>query len=291
MIYIKKFDNNAAYTAYTASPDFITPNVSYIVETNGVAMTPYTIPETKVVAKFNVTDTSEPTQIVGVDWNSQLATAFTAIEIDGVVQPSVVSSYTFSTTGEHTVKYTLTNPTELGDYAFTQCSGLTSVTIPDSVTSIGEGAFFHCTSLESVNIPTGVTSIGVGTFNDCQSLSSITIPSGVTSIVDSAFYNCTSLTSITIPNSVTSIDYNAFGGCESLESITIGNGVTSISYGAFGGCDNLQSFTIYATTPPELIEGCIEIPNDAPIYVPSASVDAYKAADGWSDFEDRIQAI
>lgn len=291
MIYIKKFDNNAAYTAYTASPDFITPNVSYIVETNGVAMTPYTIPETRVVAKFNVTDTSNPTQIVGVDWIEGVTTAFTAIEIDGVAQPSVASSYTFSTTGEHTVKYTLTDPTELGYCAFMSCSGLTSIEIPSSVTSIGQGAFFLCSGLTSVTNLENVASIGVGAFNNCSSLTSIEIPSGVTTILDSTFNNCISLTSVTIPNSVTSIDYNAFGGCESLESITIGNGVTSISYGAFGDYDNLQSFTIYATTPPELIGGFIEISNDAPIYVPAESVDAYKAADGWSDFEDRIQAI
>ena len=327
MIYIKKFENNAAYTAYTASPDFITPNVSYIVETNGVAMTPYTIPETKVVAKFNVTDTSNPTKVVGLsDGQEEITTAFTAIEIDGVAQPTVVSSYTFSTTGEHTVKYTLTDPTELGYCALQLCSGLTSVTIPDGVTSIDQGAFFFCTSLESVTIPNSVTSIGIGAFRDCHGLTSVTIPNSVTSIGDYAFNTCSGLSSVTIGTSVTTIGNDAFAACGNLSSVTIpdsvttigksvfdmndfegevqltavtiGSGVTSICCGEFiGSCNNLQSVTLYATTPPEITdkEGwgceCIEISNDAPIYVPAESVDAYKAADCWSDFEDRIQAI
>ena len=322
MKYIKKFENNAEYTAYTASPDFITPNVSYLESENEVKMTPYTPQETRVVAKFNVTDTSNPTKVVGTDWGEVTTSAFSEIEIDGVVQPSVTTGYTFSTTGEHTVKYTLTDPTELGEFAFTYCTSLSSITIPNSVTSIGNCAFNSCFSLTSITIPNSVTSISYVAFGFCYNLQTVTIGSGVTSIGDDAFYRCISLTSINIPNSVTSIGNNAFNSCGNLSSVTIpdsvttigqnvfnmamyegeaqltsctiGSGVTSIGGGGlFESCDNLQSVTIYATTPPEIIgeEQLIVIPNDAPIYVPAESVDAYKAADVWMDFEDRIQAI
>jgi hypothetical protein len=115
------------------------------------------------VAKFNVTDTTNLTQIGYYEHIS----GFSAIEIDGVEQPSVVSAYTFSTTGEHTVKYTLTDPTSIGERAFYLCTGLTNCTIGSGVTSIGEYAFGSCYSLTSINIPNSITSIGMQAFACC----------------------------------------------------------------------------------------------------------------------------
>ena len=134
--------------------------------------------------------------------------------------------------------------TEIGNSAFSGCSGLTSITIPDGVTSIGYSAFYGCSSLKSITIPNGVTSIGYSAFCGCSSLTSITIPDGATSIGDFAFYDCSGLTSITIPDSVTSIGDYAFSGCSSLTSITIPNGVTSIGNYAFSGGSSLTSITI-----------------------------------------------
>ena len=134
--------------------------------------------------------------------------------------------------------------TKIGDDAFEDCTSLTSITIPDSVTKIGYSAFRNCTSLTSVTIPDSVTEIGGSAFYGCTSLTSVTIPNSVTWIVEDAFRNCTSLTSITIPDSVTLIGYWAFDGCKALESVTIGNGVTSIEYRAFYGCTSLTSVTI-----------------------------------------------
>jgi len=108
------------------------------------------------------------------------------------------------------------------DSAFSHCTSLTSITIPNSVTSIGQSAFYECTSLTSVTISNSVTSIGGSAFSGCTGLTSITIPNSVTSIGQYAFYNCYSLTSITIPNSVTSIGLFAFSYCTGLTSITIG---------------------------------------------------------------------
>ncbi|WP_158215888.1 leucine-rich repeat domain-containing protein [Prevotella sp. P5-92] len=134
--------------------------------------------------------------------------------------------------------------TSIGDCAFSGCSGLTSLTIPNSVTSIGYSAFAGCSGLTSITIPNSVTSIGWGIFSGCSGLTSIAIPNSITSIGNMAFLGCSSLTSITIPNSVTSIGSDAFFGCSGLTSITIPNSVTSIGDYAFTDCSGLTSVMI-----------------------------------------------
>ena len=168
--------------------------------------------------------------------------------------------------------------TDIGELAFSECSGLTSITMmPNSVTSIGTSAFSDCSGLTSITIPNSVTSIGLSIFKNCSGLTSIIvsngnskydsrnncnaiietssntliegckntiIPNGVTSIGKSAFSYCSGLTSITIPNSVTSIGKSAFSDCSGLTSITIPNSVSSIGSAAFGCCSGLTSITI-----------------------------------------------
>ena len=133
--------------------------------------------------------------------------------------------------------------TNIGNWAFSECSSLTSITIPESVTSIGTDAFAGCYDLTSITIPESVTNIGNGAFLACG-LTSITIPNSVTSIGDWTFYNCSSLTSITIPDGVTSIGTDVFQGCTGLTSIILPENVTSIGDYAFYGCNSLTSITI-----------------------------------------------
>ena len=161
----------------------------------------------------------------------------------------------------------------IGDCAFRGCSGLTSVTIPNSVTSIGNYAFAYCSGLTSVTIPNSVTSIGYLAFYGCSGLTSVTIPNSVTSIGSSAFSGCSGLTSVTIPNSVTFIDEYAFSGCSGLTSV-IFNADSCTSAGSysdrvFDGCINITNFTFgnnVRVIPPYLCWGLssltsVTIPN------------------------------
>ena len=135
----------------------------------------------------------------------------------------------------------------IGNYAFSDCTGLTSIAIPNSVNSIGNGAFMWCSGLIAVTIGNSVTSIGRDAFKNCTGLTSVTFPNSVTSIGSNAFSGCHGLTSITIPDSVTSIGESAFRFCNGLISVSIGNSVTSIGEDAFFCCSGLTSVTIPAS--------------------------------------------
>lgn len=123
--------------------------------------------------------------------------------------------------------------TLIKNYAFSGCSSLTNITIPDSITSIGAYAFPSCSGLTNITIPDSVTSIGSSAFLYCSSLTSVTIGNNVTSIGEHAFFNCDSLTSITIPDSVTSIGDSAFSWCSNLTSITVDE--NNVAYQSING--------------------------------------------------------
>ncbi len=165
--------------------------------------------------------------------------------------------------------------TSIGNYAFSNCSSLQTVTIPEGVTSIGDYAFYDCRSLQTVTIPEGVTSIGNSAFRSCRSLQTVTIPEGVTSIGDCAFYGCSSLKTVTIPEGVTSIGDYAFQGCSSLQTVTIPASVTSIGDGAFSSSSSLVA-TILGETPATL--GSEAFHENAEFFVPGDAVDAYRTA-------------
>jgi len=134
--------------------------------------------------------------------------------------------------------------TSIGKQAFRSCSGLTSVTIPESVTTIGDWAFLGCINLTSVMIGNEVTSIGEGAFYNCSSLRSVSIPESVTTIGNLVFHGCSNLTSVTISNNFgisELFDYEARGR---LTSVTIPEGVTIIGAESFRNCSGLTSVTI-----------------------------------------------
>ena len=138
--------------------------------------------------------------------------------------------------------------TAIGDIAFFNCTGLTSITIPSSVTSIGWSAFSGCAGLTTVTFATGsqLETISEQAFIYCSGLTSIEIPANVETIGDLALQECTNLASVTFASGskLTSIGEQAFCRCSGLTSIAIPAGVTSIGDCAFADCTNLDDVTL-----------------------------------------------
>ena len=158
--------------------------------------------------------------------------------------------------------------TSIGEYAFTNCIGLKSVTIGNTVTSIDDMAFYKCSALKTINVPNSVSSIGYGAFmntawfdtqpegmvyigkvalmykGSMPADTSITLLEGTTGIAASAFSNCDGLTSITLPNSVKSIGGCAFQNCFMMTSINLPSSLMAIGPQAFDHCSGLTSIEI-----------------------------------------------
>lgn len=161
----------------------------------------------------------------------------------------------------------------------------TPIVIKEGTVSINSQAFKGCTGLTSVTLPNSVTRIGYEAFYGCTDLPSVTIPNSVTSIGDEAFSGCRGLPSVIIPNSVTEIGRSAFFGCTGLTSVTIGTSVSSIGDGAFFGCTDLKKVYSLNPAPPVINENTFSF-YDADLFVPQGCLSAYKSAKGWSNFSN-----
>lgn len=210
--------------------------------------------------------------------------------------------------------------TGISNGAFSNNDNLTKISLPESLTFLGDNPFDSCPSLTSFEgkwasedgrciiqngsrllafapygltsytIPEGVTFIGSEVFYGYQNLVEINLPSSLQTIRVSAFENC-GFDAITLPEGLKEIQGYVFYDCENLKEITLPKSLEKIYYRAFAYCSSLEKIVSLAVTPPTEANAIFENTGVCPIYVPEESVEAYKTAEGWSDYADRIQAI
>ena len=130
------------------------------------------------------------------------------------------------------------------DFAFRGCRNLTSFTFPNSLKKISGFAFYGCTRIKSIDIPNSVESIGTAAFSNCWAITTVILGENVKNIDRTAFSGCRDLISINIPQKVNSISENLFMGCSKLQSIELPNSILLIDNYAFGRCVSLSSITI-----------------------------------------------
>lgn len=188
-------------------------------------------------------------------------------------------------------------------------STLSAVTIDEGLKTIGSIAFQDCNNLKIISIPSTVIEINERAFYGCSGLTDVYIASlsswcGITfgdyyanpiSFAEHIYVNGAEVTDLVIPGDISSISKYAFKGCKAITSVTINSNISIISSFAFYDCSNLQSITVNSTTKPYLYgnhpEETFAKTNNCPIYVPAASVNAYKSDSRWSTYASRIQAI
>lgn len=210
------------------------------------------------------------------------------------------------------------NVIHIDEWAFIACSKLKNIIIPDTVISIGHSAFGSCASLESVTIPESVNSIGKSAFADCTNLSEFKgkfasddgrclvvdgvlnsfafaglteyiTPKNVTSIGIYAFTGRSGLKKVTISEGVTEIGYRAFVECITIETVIIPESVTTIGEDAFGSCWRLENVYCRPVCPPTgNMDMFFDNASNRKIYVPTASVEAYKAKEFWRNYSEDI---
>ena len=203
----------------------------------------------------------------------------------------------------------------LGNYAFNNCRGLQTITIPTTITNVGEQQFCYCYSLETAILPIGTTGNLSYTFYQCQSLRYVSLPTTITSIGTKTFFECYRLEYLFIPDGITlslsSQDFNkmynvktihlpstittlgeySFSNNISLNNLYIPSSVTTINASAFSGCQSMKQIHFLSTTVPTLADSNAfgYIYRFFTIYVPSSKLSSYKSASNWSTYANNMQ--
>ena len=275
MKYLRSFETEADYSAYTQSQEYVTPNVCLIEDEQTVVMNKY-VPVEPQVPNNEIWYTSTDGNVVemcsttgfGANYISNVySDGKGIITFDGDITTIGVKAFyennlsrakkllvvklpnSITNIADYAFFGCLylqeinihSNITSIGGYAFQTCKALTSITLPDSITYIGSFAFYNCENLVKFNFPSGITYIYANVLNGTP-ITSITIPYGVVEIQENAFIN-THISSITIPDSVRNIRNYAFSNTR-LETLTLPSGITAVGVALVKGCTSLTSVTL-----------------------------------------------
>ena len=216
----------------------------------------------------------------GVTWSPGAAISGTTYALLG--KPDIGKSTTYPTL----TKVILGSSANLDRaFAFTRCTELTEIQLPNSITTIADEAFWQCDKLTSINLPNGLLSIGIAAFYLCERLYHVTIPNSVTEIGDNAFWG-SGIKDITIPSSVLTVKSGAFSDCASLVYAEIG--AAKLEGGAFDSCENLESVWLRSSVTTMLASGNTSGPfyqcQSVTIYAEVAS-----KPNGWGQYYDVVR--
>ena len=289
---------------YAADNDLITEQITIKLEKAGTlpdriaSSKKYKITNLKIIGELNGTDLKMIREMAGsTDGKLSVLDLSEAKIVEGgdcyynsyCTSNDVIGSYAFSDCSRLTSLTLPAGITSIGSYSFQYCSRLTSLTLPAGITGIGRYAFYGCSGLTSLTLPAGITEIGSYAFFGCRGLTSLTLPAGITEIGNDAFHGCSGLTSLTLPAGITEIGSYTFYGCSGLTSLTLPAGITSIGNEAFRGCSGLTSIYVYAEKVPKIGSNAFEgvDAKKCTLYVPMGTFDDY-----WlSDFGDYFENI
>ena len=178
-----------------------------------------------------------------------------------------------------------------GEFVFRESTSLESLDMPNTVTTMGTGVFYVCPSLKNVHLSKSLTILPNSTFNQCSQLTELDIPGTVTYIGNGAMYKCTSMKRLKIgdkdaPAGTTDIEHYALAYSNELERLELGANLDSLTYGSLEDLGNVKLAICWATTPPRCNENAMGIAFSRTIlYVPKASLDAYREARMWKKFQ------
>ena len=176
----------------------------------------------------------------------------------------------------------------IGEKAFYQCSKLTKIGFSEGLETIGEEAFYYCTGLTEVDFSEGLETIGDDAFYYCKGLTEVEFPKSLKTIGQGAFFHCEGLTKVEFSEGLETIGIGAFSCCEVLTRVELPKSLKTIGVNAFGSCMDLTRVYCKPLTPPVVLEHGFGDPIFnlyCRIYVPRNSIELYKVADGWKDFE------